>query len=67
MIKLFTPRSKIPKWFCEYEVTGKGHVRFGGYILCYKWKGKIVAKLLVGRSIIDVYNVVGSVYPKFTV
>lgn len=66
MIRVFTTWSRIPAWFCEFEVVGDGKVSFGGLVVAYKRNGKIIAKLLCGKSILKINGVVGSIFPKFS-
>ena len=51
---IFYKGKRVPRWICDVQVCKGGKLglfRFNGFGFAYKWKGRIIAVLLIGKSL----------------
>lgn len=51
---IFYKGKRVPRWICDVQVYKGGKLglfRFNGFGFAYKWKGRIIAVLLIGKSL----------------
>lgn len=56
MFRIYKWGDDVPSYIGK--VTGRTvpSFKFGGLVVVYKWKGKIILKLIYGKSIINIFD-----------